>query len=204
MMNAILQNNLRAEFPFEVSTVEYEIIKHFDSSTLTLGRSGTGKTTCLVFKMVKNYLATNAISDAPPLKTVLMTRSKFLAPKLREQTCRLIEGHTSRRLQSKLGAKPEDSDWSNNKEAVVATDIYSISIDAYPLVCTFTQFLQLLERSVYLFGGVNFVDDPEGSKFIRSRDLTLHYWPSFPLEMTRSKSASMVLPEILGIIKGSK
>lgn len=100
MVKAIVANNLTAEFPFEISSTEYEIINHHETASLILGRSGTGKTTCLIFKMVSKYLARRAVEIEQPLKQILLTRSSFLAEKLRTYSQRLIEGHTSQELIS--------------------------------------------------------------------------------------------------------
>lgn len=45
------------EFPFDLSPEELDIVKHFSTSSLILGRSGTGKTTCLLFKMLARHRA---------------------------------------------------------------------------------------------------------------------------------------------------
>ena len=70
LMRAIIANNLTAEFPFDLSTEEFKVINHFDTASLLLGRSGTGKTTCLIFKMVSKYLARKAIVDEKPIRQV--------------------------------------------------------------------------------------------------------------------------------------
>lgn len=45
------------EFPFDLSPEELDIVQHFSTSSLILGRSGTGKTTCLLFKMLARHRA---------------------------------------------------------------------------------------------------------------------------------------------------
>ena len=67
LLQSIFRHDLTAEFPFDLSRKEMEIIRHFKCPTLTLGRSGTGKTTCLVFKMIAKYVA---CSKASPPRTV--------------------------------------------------------------------------------------------------------------------------------------
>jgi len=57
MIRSILANDLTAEFPFDLSPDEIQVIGHFQTASLILGRSGTGKTTCLVFKLVGKHLA---------------------------------------------------------------------------------------------------------------------------------------------------
>lgn len=53
----ILHDNDYAEYPFDVSSKEIRIIRHFKTAAFVLGRSGTGKTTCLVYKLLSRYLA---------------------------------------------------------------------------------------------------------------------------------------------------
>ena len=68
--DAIVANDLSAEFPFDLSREEARIISHFQSASLILGRSGTGKTTCLIFKMVGKYLASKVVTGETPVKQV--------------------------------------------------------------------------------------------------------------------------------------
>lgn len=70
MIKSILANDLSAEFPFDLSQDEVQIIRHFETSSLILGRSGTGKTTCLVFKLVGKYLARRRLSDEKIIRQV--------------------------------------------------------------------------------------------------------------------------------------
>lgn len=70
VMNSILTNDLAAEFPFDLSMSEALCIKHYKSSSLIMGRSGTGKTTCLVFKLVGKFLASKALPGEKPAHQV--------------------------------------------------------------------------------------------------------------------------------------
>lgn len=70
MMHSIIANNLNAEFPIDVSQDEIQIICHFETSSLILGRSGTGKTTCLVFKLVGKHLARRRLPDERRIRQV--------------------------------------------------------------------------------------------------------------------------------------
>ena len=63
VIRSIVDNNLAAEFPFDLSMEEARVITHFRTASLILGRSGTGKITCLVFKLVGKFLASKAVSD---------------------------------------------------------------------------------------------------------------------------------------------
>ena len=70
MMHSIIANDLNAEFPVEVSQGESQIIYHFKTSSLVLGRSGTGKTTCLVYKLVGKHLARRRLPDERRIRQV--------------------------------------------------------------------------------------------------------------------------------------
>ena len=55
------------DWPFRVSEAEQRIIElQSPSSIILLGRSGTGKTTCAVFRMWSRWYTSNASSSAEP------------------------------------------------------------------------------------------------------------------------------------------
>ena len=70
VIRSILANDVTAEFPFDLSEDEARVIQHFKTASLIMGRSGTGKTTCLVFKLVGKYLARKAVVGARPVRQV--------------------------------------------------------------------------------------------------------------------------------------
>lgn len=70
MIRSILADDLNAEFPLDVSQDEIHVIRHFETSSLILGRSGTGKTTCLVFKLVGKHLARRRLMDERCIRQV--------------------------------------------------------------------------------------------------------------------------------------
>jgi len=70
VMDSFLTNSANAEFPFDISPEEIEVIKHSESGTLIMGRSGTGKTTCLVQKLVRNFTARKLIVGQAPSRQV--------------------------------------------------------------------------------------------------------------------------------------
>ena len=57
LIRSVFSDNMTAELPLDLSKDEECVIGHFHTSTLILGRSGTGKTTCLIYKLVAQYLA---------------------------------------------------------------------------------------------------------------------------------------------------
>ena len=70
LLQSVLHGDLSAEYPFDLSHEEMRIIQHFKTSTLILGRSGTGKTTCLIFKMIGRFFASSRISPQQPSRQV--------------------------------------------------------------------------------------------------------------------------------------
>ena len=64
-IRSIYREDLSAELPFDLSEDENQVIAYFQRSTMTIGRSGTGKTTCLIFKLVAHYLARRKAQGRP-------------------------------------------------------------------------------------------------------------------------------------------
>jgi len=169
MIRSILANDLTAEFPFDLSPDEIQVIGHFQTASLILGRSGTGKTTCLVFKLVGKHLArrrllgerrirqvSNAIlwqsswfiNNTWSPKQVLLTRSSFLVDKLRAYVRRLIETLTSQSLNLEALQEDDDPLMSFAESTRTNESALTLSEDSFPLVCTFDRFLELLENTV--------------------------------------------------------
>jgi len=46
----------KVAYPIAISAEEAAVVNHFRTPAFILGRSGTGKTTCLVYKLVGRYL----------------------------------------------------------------------------------------------------------------------------------------------------
>jgi hypothetical protein len=70
LIRAIVEGDLSAEFPFDLSQTELQIIQHTQTPTLIMGRSGTGKTTCLMFKMIAKYIASCKVSPEEQARQV--------------------------------------------------------------------------------------------------------------------------------------
>jgi hypothetical protein len=84
---------------------------------------------------------------------VLLTRSNLLTDKLRAYTKKLIETLTSKSLS--LEQLPEDDKLASDdtfldtEEKDLAGDtVFTLSDENFPLVCTFDQFLKILENTV--------------------------------------------------------
>ncbi len=76
-----MSDNGAAEFPFDMSPDENRIVSHFKTASLILGRSGTGKTTCLVFKLLAKYQSARSTPGGGAIRQAsdfhLMTHAKL-------------------------------------------------------------------------------------------------------------------------------
>ena len=227
MIRSVLINDLLAEFPFEFSGDEARSILHVDSSSLILGRSGTGKTTCLAFKLLAKYAAGSTTGEGTPPRQVLLTRSNELAGRLKEYIARL--------LRTLPGGSSDDGERQEDKPPLPvrkqdhrAEDKLNMPDDSFPLVCTFDYFLDLVEEAIQSMDreGVprhnkdrhNHAEEEEGllgrDRFLDlqlQRDaqsvdfyaFKLYYWPKFPPPLVKNLSVELAFAEIMGVIKGS-
>ncbi|RIA95504.1 hypothetical protein C1645_480447 [Glomus cerebriforme] len=108
-------------FTFNVSKIEYEIINTLKSAII-VGRSGTGKTTCIVFRLVASYL-NNKICKTPSLRgningnlykrQIFITVSHNLCRKVKEYFERLLDSVV---LAEKELSEAEFDEYIKNKE----------------------------------------------------------------------------------------
>ncbi|KAF8248699.1 P-loop containing nucleoside triphosphate hydrolase protein [Wilcoxina mikolae CBS 423.85] len=220
MMKSFLDKDLFAEFPLDTSPEEIEVINYIHSSTLIFGRSGTGKTTCLVQKLLRSYMFSRSVMGQTSVRQVLLTRSRFLAEKLRSHTKRLIESQLPNRKtpgQLTLG-QPDPLEYSLAADNVIfSKTLLTLTNDDFPLVCTFDQLLTLLENTVAYFTkqdsshpksrlppsnktSAQYVRRPQVVDFMLFRS---EYWKQFLLQLSKSLEPGLVFSEIMGIIKGS-
>ncbi|KAF8453351.1 hypothetical protein BGX38DRAFT_417317 [Terfezia claveryi] len=224
VLDGIFTSGSSAEFPFDVAHDEVEIIRQTSSASFILGRSGTGKTTCLAFKLLSSYIGSRAnmdgdlSPDARPVKQIFITRSEILAGKL--------NGYIRRLINCQLGKfESDDIDTigmemlTEKDEESEARDLWSLTDADFPLVCTFDKLLAMVETSIKK-GGRKFWDHttPDSPTATRGRhnseptripqevDAQIfigHYWSKIPTGIKGNIPVDLVFSEIMGIIKGS-
>ena len=233
VIRSILNNDLAAEFPFDLSMEEARAIAHFQTASLILGRSGTGKTTCLVFKLVGKFLASKATLDERPARQVssttipllltvadntqvLLTRSSFLAEKIQNYADRLIETLLSKSPSSE-SFKFEEHLLSRRVEEDSENDsVLTLRDQSFPLICTFERFLRILENTIVELDRQNFenlfrhqmhgITSTRHQPSRQSVDFyafKVIYWPRFSQDLTKDLPVNLVFAEIMGVIKGS-
>ncbi|KAF8460896.1 hypothetical protein BDZ91DRAFT_737945 [Kalaharituber pfeilii] len=222
ILDGIFKSGTSAEFPFDVAHEEVEIIRQKTSSSIILGRSGTGKTTCLVFKLLGSYLASkHSAEHARPLRQIFITRSGILAGKLNDYIRKLISCQLGKFDSDQVDEAPELETIKEKDENADVTDFWSMPNDSFPLVCTYEKFLTLLERSLKVAQRKHFddtigpVDSPDDSQAHRrnsilraSQEVQVEtfirdYWTRFSNGLKKNIPVDLVFSEIMGTIKGS-
>ncbi|KAL9045188.1 MAG: hypothetical protein Q9214_001735 [Letrouitia sp. 1 TL-2023] len=180
-----------------LSPEERQVISHISTSTLILGRSGTGKTTCLVFKLVAMYLSSTKAGSNQPAKQVLLTRSTRLTEKLRSYTKDLIETLMLQKGQKINIAVCKDP-------STLEHGVFDLQDDMYPIVCTFDQLLSLIENTIRAFNRSAILPEDEHPKqLIDFETFKTVYCLHLPSDITKKLPIVLVFAEIMGVIKGS-
>ncbi|KAL9611745.1 MAG: hypothetical protein Q9167_003631 [Letrouitia subvulpina] len=201
---AARSESLAEEFPMNMSPEERRVISHISTSTLILGRSGTGKTTCLVFKLVAMYLSSKKTDPNQPAKQVLLTRSTHLTEKLRTYTKNLIQTLMSRSSDQELqeGHRLDIAACANPN--ALEHGVLDLQIAMYPLVCTFDQLLGLIENTIRAFSrSAAYSTNEHRKQLIDFETFKTEYWPHLPSHITKKLPIALVFAEIMGVIKGS-
>ncbi|KAL8725519.1 MAG: hypothetical protein Q9166_007305 [cf. Caloplaca sp. 2 TL-2023] len=205
------------EFPYKLSPYETEIVCHRDAPSIILGRSGTGKTTCLVYKMIGRHIASKELNEEQPLRQVLLTRSFPLAEKIRYDIRRTLETLLP---GSTKGADTRGLVTRGSTEHSFLNPPNTL----YPYVCTFEEFLQRLENTVAVVdvseiqqGPSNRLQQeagrPDSDNQPEPRETRKDcvdfpkfkedYWPTLSRDNDRKLPISLIFAEIMGVIKGS-
>ncbi|KAJ5127660.1 hypothetical protein N7448_008439 [Penicillium atrosanguineum] len=204
-LKSIVSNTGLEEFPFDLSPEEAEIIGHFKTSSLILGRSGTGKTTCLLFKILAKYRARQTMPDGKTIRQLLLTRSPFLAAKLQTYVRSLID------TQSEQGV------YGTSSRTEKAESIFALKDEDFPFVCTYDDFLDLLESTFRRANRQDFLESTvsrakstsaelqalDKPKVIDFNIFKTEYWSCLSGIVPSGCSPELLFAEIMGIIKGS-
>ncbi|KAF8460084.1 hypothetical protein BDZ91DRAFT_740262 [Kalaharituber pfeilii] len=212
VLDNVKANNVDAEFMLDPNGMEMAIIKHSDTATFILGRSGTGKTTCLLYKLLITHLGASLAGESEVgLRQVLLTRSRALAKTLHGKLQRLLktqmEGnpnleneHASLYPEPQFASTATKSPWDGGDDETVKT-LTSLTQADYPLVCTFDHFLKIVENTIRSVDRQNFRGRAQSDLV----DLTIFkaaYWRGISYPKHIKLDAGSVFSEIMGVIKG--
>ncbi|CAJ0924191.1 21211_t:CDS:10 [Entrophospora sp. SA101] len=174
------------DFTFQVSELEHKIINH-PTSAIVVGRSGTGKTTCIVFRLLASYLKShlNMISSSNDNGGNSQKRQIFIT--LSENLCCRVKEHFNKLRESALFANEKmseaqfheyvrrkgeenvnlDANDTKLEEEDMLNDIpnsfhYSkLTDDYFPLIITYKKFIQMLQGTY----GIDFQNPAKQPKF---------------------------------------
>ncbi|PWW79107.1 hypothetical protein C7212DRAFT_340031 [Tuber magnatum] len=187
----------RVAYPVDISAEEARVVDHFLPPAFILGRSGTGKTTCLVYKLVGRYLLYTSGREKP-LRQVLLTKSKRLVEKLRVNTSGLLE--------AKLGKRERPTNAIDDFDDNTRKTFSSLTDADFPLVCTFDYLLRLIENSIREQESQRRYIKIESSKCtgtVDFRKFNIEYWKPMNQGIKKGIPVEIAFLEIVEVIKGS-
>ncbi|KAG8220598.1 hypothetical protein J3R82DRAFT_2824 [Butyriboletus roseoflavus] len=208
--------NQDVQHVFELTPQERRIVE-CTTSCYVLGRSGTGKTTTMLFKMLGIQRAWEMQkSGLPKPRQIFVTKSSVLATKVEEYFTKLLEslalaGYSLEEVKG-MQARSIESDTDGEARVDIPLKYSELEEDHFPLFVTFDKLARMIaadvlsgadpeEQSVVKF----FTDTDEievQDSFVTYNVFARTYWPHFPQSLTKGLEPWLVFSELMGIIKG--
>ncbi|KAK7064846.1 UvrD-like helicase ATP-binding domain-containing protein [Favolaschia claudopus] len=202
LLNNILEDRDVAVV-LEISPGELNIIEH-PHSCYVIGRSGTGKSTTIIYKM----LMVEAYSElAPPttrkIRQMFVCKSSVLAEKVGAHFEHLLRGYrpvtvignvkASKKVDRLLVAE-EDKDWRSD----LPKKFSDLEDADFPLFVSFEHLCCMIENDMLASSSVSRKATITYDKFQKD------YWAHFPELLRKGLEPSTVFSEFLGVILGSE
>ncbi|KAG8990213.1 hypothetical protein FRB94_013643 [Tulasnella sp. JGI-2019a] len=201
---------------FAPSSQEHDVIHH-KSSSLVLGRGGTGKTTTMLMKMLQ--LEQSARNLGRPLRQVFITQSASLVNKVESYYEKLVyssSGGFGAKNTKKDAPPPEFSLRSMDQDLIKdkfppGTRFGDLDNSKFPLFLTFNELFKLLERDFepvhndekrlmeyrHPVRPLSYKDGYASFEYFRAE-----IWPR--LGAWKGLHPALVFNEFMGVIKGSE
>ncbi|TFY50293.1 hypothetical protein EVG20_g11606, partial [Dentipellis fragilis] len=231
LLNSILRDEDVAHV-FNISPDEQEVVEH-NGSCYVIGRSGTGKTTTMLFKMFGIERAWQKSGCPEPCpRQVFVTKSRMLARKVEEYFMQLIK---SLLLADTVPDHVVDlmRRWEERDQAgmydVEELDVWRTDLPAkfselqdyhFPLFITFDELCSLVQEDIVPRDtrparhvrrnnregpwSSTYQDEMRLKKVITFEVFRTQYWPHLPQHLTKGLAPSLVFGEFIGVIKGSE
>ncbi|PPQ98968.1 hypothetical protein CVT24_003464 [Panaeolus cyanescens] len=201
-------------FPFVLSPHERKIAEH-PKSCYVLGRSGTGKTTTMLHKMLWVQRAYHQhMGDTQRPRQVFVTRSTVLAKKVEEHFSNYMVAGWSGSARTRF-SQSSSSDLINQNTSSSWREsgmtFKGLSDSDFPL------FIPLEELYFLLEGDIDWNEKPSdvlGSQYkplseYKGKSISFHrflgeYWPTFTNRLTNMINPAVVFNEIIGVLLGSE
>ncbi|OSX68102.1 hypothetical protein POSPLADRAFT_1165650 [Postia placenta MAD-698-R-SB12] len=208
---------------FDVSAMEKKIIEH-PFSCYVIGRSGTGKTTTMLFKMLgierSFQLMQNDAMHRP--RQMFVTQSRVLAEKVKEFFMKLHESLLSadkspeeikaivaaRQARQARGLVDQDEeiDWRGD----LPKRFSDLKDEHFPMFVTYHQVGLILDglRQHCVQHSHEALSSPgsrqDRAAFVSYQTFLSSYWPHFPQHLTKGLDPSLLFAEFIGVLKGSE
>ncbi|KAG2096334.1 uncharacterized protein F5147DRAFT_839983 [Suillus discolor] len=203
---------------FMLTPQEQKIVE-CTTSCYVLGRSGTGKTTTMLFKIlgIQRAWEMSAV-DMPKPRQIFVTKSRVLATKVEEYFMKLLEslalaGYTLEEL-AKMKARSVqeglvDLDDLPDSQMNIPMKYSELEDKHFPLFLTFDRLAKMIAADILSkkdSAGVFFnVDDADAHDCFVTYDVFANqYWPHFPQNLSKTLNPWLVFSEFMGIVKGSE
>ncbi|KAG9099395.1 hypothetical protein FS749_001367 [Ceratobasidium sp. UAMH 11750] len=208
LYNSILAD-MEAVLPMALNPDERRIVRH-QGTSVVIGRSGTGKTTALIYKLRANAQASAMLDNEPPIRQLFVTRSRVLTQHIARNYRGLLESSDiAHKTREELAEIRRDNENNRKRELVefdnevdLRDDLperFSLLADShFPLFISFDKLCSLLEADIQSLqeGGST------KCSMVNFTDFKYDYWPKFDYALTRNLDPGLVFSEILGVIKG--
>lgn len=207
-----------------ILTPQEQKIVECTTSCYVLGRSGTGKTTTMLFKIlgIQRAWEMSAV-DMPKPRQIFVTKSRVLATKVEEYFTKLLEslalaGYTLQELAKMKAQSVQeglvDLDDLPESQMNIPMKYSELEDKHFPLFVTFDRLAKMIAADILSkdvpetrdSAGLFFnVDDAEAHDcFITYEVFANQYWPHFPQNLTKTLNPWLVFSEFMGIVKGSE
>ncbi|KAF8595241.1 P-loop containing nucleoside triphosphate hydrolase protein [Ceratobasidium sp. AG-I] len=216
-LNKSLYNSVAADldmaFPMVLDEHERRIVNHTGAS-IVIGRSGTGKTTALIYKMRTIDQANTTQGGQQSVRQLFVTRSRVLAQHVEATYQGLVEFtnialKTVDELKEIAKQSREDPDRALvefDSEIDLRNDLperfSELQDSSFPLFISFDKLCTLLEADIRSILP-NQIGSLASRTLIGFDDFVHTYWPSFR-GLSQSLEPNLVYSEIIGVIKGSQ
>ncbi|EUC55350.1 UvrD-like helicase carboxy-terminal domain protein, putative [Rhizoctonia solani AG-3 Rhs1AP] len=211
LYNSILAN-VELNLPIVLDPLERAIV-HNKKASIVIGRSGTGKTTALVYKLRAIHLQPQAKS----LRQMVVTRSRVLAKHVEATFRSLIESTSiAEKTATELSALAEQHQQQSgpaliefDSELDLREDLpsrFSLLEDShFPLFISFNKLCLLLEGDLLIHerGQQQCKVSTRDDNVIDYNKFHFEYWPKFDRTQKIGLGPAFVYSEIMGVIKGS-
>ena len=195
------------DLPFVMSEEEEEVVK-FPGSVFILGRSGTGKTTVMLHRMLMEQHFISEAKSEVPARQIFVTAS----PVLCEAIKRSHESMRNTMLQQE-GQAPVPAAQIGYVQAEEEIPLESMAFEdiedsKFPLIITYNTFMEIMYNTLlFRFPSCTMSvrrDRGEGvSNEVHFDTFRFLYYPHFSKELTSKVDVKTVYTEIRSVLKGS-